>query len=245
MMPVLLIAKRDFAAYLRSYYGWIIIAALLFITGVLFYFAGLGAKAQLSTEVLGWFFYFTGGTTIAASVFLSMRALAEERDNRTEMVLHTSPVADWQIVVGKYLAVMGVLSVYFLLTAHMPLLVVVNGKIAWGQVMTGYIGLFCLGSAAVSIGIFASALARVPWGAQVLALVISAVMVVTAVLFFWISIASEAPFAVLAEHMALWNKHFEPFKEGRLETYHVIYYVSTTWLFLMLATRLVERRRWQ
>ena len=114
MKATLLIARRELSAYLRSMTGYIIAAAVLIVDGLLFNAFALGGGEKLSSEVLSLFFYFSSGTTIIASVFISMRLFAEERQTGTLVLLTSSPVHDWEIVVGKFLSALIFLS---LLTA--------------------------------------------------------------------------------------------------------------------------------
>jgi len=63
----------------------------------------LGAQQDKhSAEVLSDFFYFSSGTTMIAAVFLSMRLIAEERQNGTLVLLTSSPVHDRAIILGKF-----------------------------------------------------------------------------------------------------------------------------------------------
>src|SRR5580765_6230569 len=102
MNAVMLIARRELAAYLKTWTGYIIIAAVLVINGLLFNAYALGGADKRSAEVLSLFFYFSSGTTMIASVFISMRLLAEERQTGTLQLLYSSPIRDYEIVLGKY-----------------------------------------------------------------------------------------------------------------------------------------------
>ena len=56
---------------------------------------------------------------------------------------------------------------------------------------------------------------------------------------------TDPPFTELTANMAIWNKHFVPFQEGRLLSTSLVYYASVTGLFLFLSTRILEGRRWE
>src|SRR5262245_18916434 len=146
-MNAWLIARRDLGAYLHGITGYVIVAAVLFIDGVLFEAVAMGSGAKYSHEVLEQFFYFCSGTTMIASVLLTMRSIAEERQTGTDVLLHSSPVSEGQIVLGKYLAAMGIVALLTLLTIYMPMLIFVNGKVSFAHIGVGYLGLLCLGSA--------------------------------------------------------------------------------------------------
>ncbi len=240
-MNTLLIARRDLAAYLHGVSGYVIIAAVLFIDGLLFNAFALGQGAQYSHEVLENFFYFCSGTTMIASVLLTMRSFAEERASGTLLLLDTSPVNDWQVVMGKYFAAMAMLTVLTLLTLYLPALIFVNGKVSVGHIAVGYLGLLLLGSATTAIGLFASSLFR----SQVAAAIVSGVTVALLLLCWLISDITDPPFADVLAYAALYDKHFQPFQTGRLLTSGVVYYISVTFGFLLLSTRVLDGRRWR
>lgn len=240
MSTSLLIARREAYAYLRSPLGAAIIAGVLLIDGLYFYWSGMNRKL-LSAEVLQEFFYGASGTTMIAAIILSMRLLSEERQTGTFTLLNTAPVRDAEIVIGKFLAAFVVLVVMTALTAYMPLLVGVNGKVSLGHVLVGYLGLILLGSAATAIGLFASALAR----SQVVAAIIGAALLGVLILQWMVAKAVDPPLNEFMSGLALHHENFRPFMQGVLEFKTVVYYVIVTYFFLLAATKVLEARRWR
>src|SRR5215470_3117014 len=110
MNRALIIARRELFAYLRSPLGAIVVAGALMIDGIYFYWQGLTQKL-VSAEVLQQFFYGASGGTMAAALFLAMRLFAEERQTGTITLLNTSPIKDWEIVLGKFISAFGVIFV--------------------------------------------------------------------------------------------------------------------------------------
>ncbi len=241
MKPVWLIYRREMGAYLRSPLGYIVVAVVLLIDGLLFNAFALGSDtARKSSEVLKQFFYFSSGTTMVASLFLSMRLLAEERAQGTLNLLFGSPVRDYQIVLGKYLSALTFLSGLTLLTIYMPALIAVHGKITFGQIAAGYLGLILLGSAGLSIGIFGSALTK----SQLVAIISSAAILVGLILSWLMALITDRPINELFTWLSIHNKHFQPFMTGLINTQDVVFYASLSYFFLFLATRVLEARRW-
>jgi ABC-2 type transport system permease protein len=241
MRATLLIAKRDLGGYFRTWSGWVIIALALFADAILFNTRALGNGEQLSAEVLREFFFSVSGVTMIVSLVISMRLLAEERQTGTINLLYSSPVRDGEIVVGKFLSALGFLAALTLTTFFMPLMIKIHGKIAIGQLMAGYLGLMLLGSAALSIGTLGSALAR----SQVLAVIISAVLLTVMVLAWKLAEVSERPFPPIFTALALHGIHFSPFSYGIVHLRDVVFYLAVTYVFLFAATRVVEARRWR
>jgi ABC-2 type transport system permease protein len=242
MTAVWLIARRELGAYLRTMSGYVIAAAVLFVNGILFNAFALGSQHdRLSTEVLSQFFYFSSGTTMIASVFLSMRLLAEERQTGTMVLLASSPVREREIVLGKFASSLIFLALMTLAGSFMPLLILVNGKLSVGHVAAGYLGLLLLGSAALAIGTLGSALAR----SQVLAAIISGGMVVGMVIVWLLGSVTERPLNEIFLALALWGRHFPPFQAGIIHLRDVVYYLAVSYAALFISIRVLEARRWR
>ncbi|HVR60396.1 MAG TPA: ABC transporter permease [Polyangia bacterium] len=241
MNPTLLIMRRELGAYLRSMTGYIIAAAVLLVDGVLFNAMALGGPDKMSAEVLGQFFFLSSGLVIVASVFISMRLLAEERQTGTLVLLTSSPVHDWQIVLGKFLSAFVFMALMILATVYMPALILVNGKVSVGHLVAGYLGLLLLGSATLAVGTFGSALART----QVLAAIFNGAMVTALIVCWMLARVTERPFSDVFVGLALWGRHFPPFQAGAIHVRDVAYYLMVTYVALFAATRVLEARRWR
>lgn len=240
MSQTLLIARRELFAYLRSPLGAVIVAGALLIDGALFYAEGLSQKL-LSVEVLQRFIYNTSGPTMAAGLLLAMRLLAEERQTGTLVMLNTSPISDREIVLGKFLSAFGVMALLTLLTAYMPALIFVNGKVSIGHIVVGYVGLLLLGAAAIAIGLFGSALAR----SQIVAIILSAAIMAIMLLLWLIARTTDPPLNRFLSALALHHENFRPFVHGRLDLGCVAYYAAVTYFFLLASTKVLEARRWR
>jgi ABC-2 type transport system permease protein len=240
MRNVLLIARRELAAYLRTMSGYVIIAGILFIHSLLFNAFALGSGNRLSSDVISDFFYFSSGCTMACAILLSMRLLAEERQSGTLNLLYSSPVRDIEIVLGKYLSGLGFLALYLLSTAYMPLLVMAFGKVSFGQLAAGYFGLLLVGSACMALGTFGSSLTR----SQVLAAIITTVLVVFLVVAWLLPRVTDRPLNEILGVFAIYP-HFKPFETGLIHLKHVAYFVLVSYVGLFGATRVLEARRWR
>ena len=76
MRPVILLARRELATFLNTWWGWAILAMVLLIDGLLFNAFAMGSAPRFSADVLEDFFYFSSGTTMVAGVLITMRLLA-------------------------------------------------------------------------------------------------------------------------------------------------------------------------
>jgi ABC-2 type transport system permease protein len=243
MTTVSVIFRREFADYARSVLGYVVAAAVLLLAGLLFYAQALGPQAgeRLSGEVLAQFFYTMSGLVAIAAVVLSIRLIAEERQAGTLVLLSTSPVREWELVAGKFLAAFAFLATITMVSFYLPLLVIVNGKVSLGQVFVGYLGLFLIGGACLAIGVFATSLTR----HQLVAAVIGSSLTGTMFLFWQLSLVLDPPLSRVFAGLAIHARHFQGFQVGILHVRDVVYYLAVTYFFLLLATKTMEVKRWE
>jgi ABC-2 type transport system permease protein len=238
---VALIAGRELRSYFRTPMGYIIAAVLLAVDGLLFNVFAMGTSERFSADVIKDFFYFSAGTTMVLAILISMRLFAEERQMGTLVFLRTAPVSDGQAVAGKFLAAVIYVTLVTLLTLPMPLLIMVNGKVAAGHLVAGYMGLILLGSASVAIGALGSAFAN----NQVVAAITSTAMLMVLLLSWLLARVTEPPLGEILSHLSLFDKHFTPFMRGMIHTRDIVYYLSVTYFFLLLSTLVLKSRRWR
>ena len=58
-------------------------------------------------------------------------------------------------------------------------------------------------------------------------------------------ISSSSPLAEMFSYMSLFERHFQPFQRGRINTEDVVFYLSITFVFLLMSTRVLSARRWR
>lgn len=241
MRATSIIFRRELGSYLRSPIGWVIIAVLLLVDGILFQAFAMRGE-QLSAIVLETYFNFSSMFAAAAGVLLSFRLLAEERQNHSMVLLTTSPVRDTEIVLGKFFAALTFLAVFLVLSLYMPLLIKVNGKISGAQILVGYLGLFLLGATGLAVGIFASALTKY----QLIALLVAAALMVILGNVYQLAMRLDPPVRDVLEQVDLWWVRFQnSFMRGILNLKDVVFYLATIYFFLLLAVKTLESKRWQ
>ena len=174
-----------------------------------------------------------------AGVLITMRLIAEERNTGTFTLLETAPVSAAQIVAGKYLGALGFLSLITACTIYMPFLIEINGKVSWAQIGAGYLGLFLLGAVSASIGTFGSAIAK----NQLFASILGGIFLVLMLLGWLLGKVTEAPLDSVFSYIALFDRHFQPFMRGKINTESIVFYLSTSFLFLLISTRVLQSRR--
>jgi ABC-2 type transport system permease protein len=240
MNGALLVASREISSYFRSLLGWAIAAAALLVEGIYFIAFGM-SDARMSADVLKKFFEGASGVTMIVAVLMSIRLLAGERENGTLVLLNTAPIRDAEIVAGKYLAALAMIVLVTALSVYMPLLIFVNGKVSLGHIAVGYAGIVLLGSAALAMGMFTSALSRT----QIMAAILGAVLVTVFVTLWMVAKKTEEPVSDFLSGLSLHHLRQSPFMTGVLRLENVVYYVAVTYFFLLAAVKTLEARRWR
>lgn len=183
----------------------------------------------------------TIGLYFLAIPALTMGTLSQEFRTGTIEILATDPVRDVEIVVGKFLGVLVFFAVSMLpLPVFYALMKLAGGNPEPGPVWTGMLGLLLAGSLCISIGIFTSALTS----QQLIAYLLAAL-----VIFFYRQVGEAEPLDIpdgirrVFGYLSMHN-HFQPVIRGRIAISDLFYFAGTTALFLFLATRVLEARRW-
>jgi len=176
---------------------------------------------------------------------ITMRSFAEERKEGTFELLATSPLSDWEILTGKFLA-----CLLLVLFALIPTLIyyysvyqlgVPEGNVDSGAVIGSYIGLFLLGGAFVSIGIFASSITK----NQIIAFTVAV----------FLSFIAFSGFDSISQLLSLQsvdtfvtalgiNEHYQSVSRGVLDTRDLVYFLSFMALFLVFTKTVLGGRKW-
>ncbi|MCY3970161.1 MAG: ABC transporter permease subunit, partial [Acidobacteria bacterium] len=168
------------------------------------------------------------------------RSFAAEREQRTLVLLLTSPAGDWQVVLGKYLGALGFVLCTVIAAAYIPAMVYLKGNLEWGQAAAGYLGIGLAAAVCTAIGIFCSAASP----NQLAAGVAAGFLVTLQVLFWLLSGISDPPLDGVFAAMDLYREHFEPFQDGAVHLKTLVYAPTVSFLFLLGSVRVLQARRW-
>src|SRR5699024_7285910 len=162
------IYKRELRSYLTSMIGYIFLFCILLLTGIYFSAYQLSAaypKFEYTLSALTFVF-------LISVPILTMRILAEERKQKTDQLLLTSPDSVEKIVMGKYLALVTVFAIPMAIICFYPLLMTKFGTVSLGTAYTAILGFFLLGCANLAVGVFISSLTE----SQVIAAVLTFIL---------------------------------------------------------------------
>ena len=151
-----------------------------------------------------------------------------------------SKIKDFEFVVGKYLAILSLLTVGLLLTAILFFnLIAVGTNIDYGAIFTGYLGLLLAGSVYASMGLFASSLTD----NQVVGFIIAIFLVLIFYLVDKLLIFMPNSISGILQYISI-DYHLSNISRGVLDTRNLIYFFSMIGLFLLLTIESLSSRKW-
>lgn len=148
------IFKREFKSCFTGMIGWVIAAVSLFFLGLYFTNRNLLYASSDFASVL----YTMTMILLFLLPAISMRSFAEERKNKTDQLLLTSPVSIPAIVAGKFLAELAVFALPLAAAVVMPLLLHAFGTVSLVAAYSALLGYLLLGGACLAVGTWISAL---------------------------------------------------------------------------------------
>lgn len=248
---ILTIAARELRTLFLSPLAWSILAVVQLILGFLFLASIqqflVDQPALLAMENAPGLTEYTLPNLLSSSAIvlllvvplLTMRLIAEERRNKTLTLLFSAPISMTEIVLGKYLGVLGFLFTVLVLIALMPLSLLLGGNLDFGLLISGFLGLAFLLASFAAVGLFMSTLTQHP--------AVAAISTFGTLLFFWILDWSGKGAEGIAQgnmlaSLSLFN-HYKPFLVGLFSSTDALYYLLLVTTSLVLAIRRLDTDR--
>lgn len=230
------IYKRELNAYYTSPIAYVVYAVAAFFGGVYF----MGNVLMADTSDMTYVFLNMTSVVIILVPILTMKLFSEEKNKKTEQGLLTAPVNLLQIVMGKFLAAVTVYAVLMVLFIIYGIIISTYVTPSWITIFSNILGLFLFGMALISIGIFVSTLTE----SQIVAAIISigAGLLICYIDSFASSIGIELIQTILSA--ISFTTPYQNFAVGIIKFSDVIFFLSVPVLFIFLAVRVLERRRW-
>lgn len=241
------LAKREISGYLNSAITYIVIAASLVVMGLWFFFYKGGFWQVDRASMARLFDSMPVALCFLTIPLFTMRSLSDEKRVGTIELLITMPVKDSEVILGKFLGSLAMVSLQIVLLAAYPLVMFSRapfwhlGELDWSPFWVGMLGLFLLSMAGTAIGVMWSSFTEsqiLSYFATMLTLVaLYALGSVTIVEFLQGWSGDAISFISL-------QSRFEPFARGLIDSRAVIYFLSLTTLGLVVAFRSLESRKW-
>ncbi len=243
------IAARELRAYFLSPLAWTVLAVIQFVVALLFLRqleAYLEIQPQLAatpgapgvTEVVIAPVFGTVAVLLMLVVpLLTMRLVAEERRAGTLPLLLSAPLSMTDIILGKYLGLMGLLGALLLLLGAMPLSLALVGGLDWGLFTAVFLGLALMLAAFGAAGLWTSTLTANP--------VVAAVAGFGLLILLWIigllGSGGQGEPGLLARLSV--QGHLQALLSGRFDTADVAYFVLFAVTFLVLGIQRLDAER--
>jgi ABC-2 type transport system permease protein len=254
MSNILAIAHKELKSYFASPIAYIVIGFFALLFGY-FFVALLAFFERQSMQMMG-----MGGPQsmnvnqqlirpllMNASVvvlfvlpMITMRTYAEEKRSGTIELLLTSPLTDFQIIMGKFLGAMALYGAMLAVTLIHVGVLFAFGDPEWRPVATGYLGLLLMGGCFISVGLLISSLTK----NQIVAGMATFAVFLLLWVINWIGTFTGPATQEVLNYLSI-TDHFDDFTRGVLDTKHLVYYVSFIAFGLFLTARSVDSERWR
>ena len=244
-MIVLDIAGNELRRLFGAPLAWVILAVVQFLLAI-FFFVMLSQFMQpalpggpgLSATVVAGIMQIAGIVLLLVAPFLTMRLFSDEQRAGTMPLLLSSPVTLTELVLGKYLGILGFLGCMLVMILLMPASLLFGTHLDLGQFGAGVLAMALLMASFAAIGLFMSTLTRQP--------AVAAISTFGVVFVLWIihiagSTGAERAAPVFAYLSLL--KHYNSLLDGAFSSVDVIYYVILIVTFLMLSVWRLDAMR--
>ena len=249
-----IIAWKDYKTYFTSPIAYIMIAGFLGIMGWMFFFSlshfnmqsmqykqfGMGKSLSITDGIIRPLYGNMNVIFLFLVPFVTMRLFAEERKLQTIQLLMTAPVSISEMIIGKFLSALLLVTTMLLSTLIYPVIMMIYGNPDTGPILTSYLGTFLLASCYVSTGIFFSAMTENQ--------IVAGALTFAAGLFLWlINWASQSAGPVFSDFLDYLSliQHYNNFSQGILDSTDVFFYISFVFFGLFLTHRVLDSYRWR
>jgi len=255
MQNIMAIWQREMKSYFVSPIAYVVLTVFLFLSGLIFFgnltevyqYTMSMAQTGQGTQPIDVPGYVTQSLFRTMTVILlfvlpmmTMALFSEEKKRGTIELLLTTPVGNFQALMGKYLASLTFLLILFAASAITLSPLFIYSRPDWGPILSGFLGLLLYGAALLALGVFISTLTENQ--------IVSVIITFGASLVLWfVSVFAASATGVAKEVINYLSviSHLDDFIKGVIDTSHVIYYVTFAFVGLFLAYRSLESMRWK
>jgi len=251
-MMVLTLARRELRSLFLSPLAWAILATVQFILSYLFMsqlqeflliqskLASIENAPGVTELVIVPLYSSAAFIMMLVTPLLTMRLISEERRNRSLALLISAPISMTEIIIGKYLGMLGFAAIMIFMMTLMPLSLYIGGSIDAGLLFTIVLGISLLIASFMALGLYMSSLTAQP----TIAAMSTFGMLIMLWIIDWAGGKADATASGLLEYLSM-LRHFEAFSKGIFSSSDFIYYILFISLFLVLSIRRLDGDRLQ
>ncbi len=235
--------KKELQSFFLSPFAYVLAALFMFVFSLSFV-TSIGSmdsntlKFSFPNIFYNNFFYF-----IFLIPILTMRSFADERKGGTEVLLLSSPLGVFKIVMAKFLSIATVFLFMMIVSLFFPIYTMLKGEVMWSSLFCAYIGFFLWGLVCIAVGMLLSALSE----NAIIAAVLGEI-----VMQGFLFLDSFGATALVESYPKLnsvisWfslQRRFVFFSQGMFRLEDLIFFLSAAAVFIMWITIAIEKRRW-
>ena len=236
------VVRRDFARFFFNPAGYVFIALFVLIAAAaafgqpIFFTRNLDNLDTLSNLMPYLLLFFIPAVT--------MSIWAEERKQGTDELLLTLPANDLDVVLGKYLAALGIYTVALLFTLPLVGILLYLGQPDLGVTFATYVGYWLAGAMLIAIGMVASQLTSNVTVAFIIGAFLSAIPVFPSLIIpLLIGGSGDSSLLRVIEDLSL-PEQMHDFGTGLIPLSGVFYFLSAAAAVLFINMLLLGRRHW-
>ena len=230
------IIKRELFSYFRSPVGYVFCAVYLFFSSLYFRTVLMSGSSSYFPEI----YYGMLNIILLIMPVLTMRMFSEERRQKTDQILITSPVSVFSLVMGKFLSALLVYSACVLFTLIYAVVFTFFADPGWALVFGNVFGAILFGAAFIAVGMFISSTTE----SQVIAAIISFFLGTIFILLDVIPVLITNETAVKVIEWISFVGRYTPFTNGLLDFSSITFFISVTAMFIFFTMQSIEKRRW-
>ena len=254
MSNVWVICRKELKSYFASPIAYGLMAFFALVSGYFFYaavaiFVTRGMEMQMMgrgmpMDVNEWVVRPVLSNVSVIGLFMipmiTMRLFAEEKRSGTIELLMTSPVRDWEIILGKWSAALLMYAAILGVSLVNVSVLFAYGSPDWKPLLVGYLGLILQGGCLLALGTFLSTTTKnqIVAGAGTFAVCLMLWVI------SWLTEFNTESYAKVIGYLSVVT-HFESFAKGVIDTKDLIFYLSMIFFGLFLSARSLESLRWR
>lgn len=230
------IYKKEMRTYFTTPLGYVFIAVFLAVSGFIFAVSTLQSQ---TSDISGYFQLMIFGYIVMIPI-LTMRSFAEERRSRTEQILMTSPVSITGMIMAKFLAAFTMFFMTILASCLYYIPLTQYGEPNVAKAVGCFIAMLLIGMCFIAVGIFVSTLTESSVTASIGTM---GILVGFAGAAIFNNLIDTYVIRYILSWVSIYNRYVN-FTYGIFDIAATLYYLSITAIFLFLAVRVYERRRY-
>ena len=230
------ILKRELSSYFNSAVAYVVMAVYFLYSGLFFSMICIENDTSNLAYVFGNMFIII----LFIIPIITMKSFSEEKRQRTDQALLTSPTSLFEIVMGKFLGAFILFAIISLIFVVYALVISFFTAPDWAVVLCTFVGLLLLGASLIAINVFISVLTESMIISAVAGMGVGLLIYMLSNLSNYITVDWISTIVKKIDFLT----YYTNFTYGMLNLTDIVFFLSVTGLFLFFTARVLEKRRW-